>query len=162
MQIDNSGGGKSSKVTDAAKHPDVTNNQAWKIIIADDEPEVHTVTRLVLRDFSFKERPLLFLSAYSGEETQRLIEEHPDTALLLLDVVMETDHAGLEVVKYIRDTLKNTFVRIILRTGQPGQAPERKVISTYDINDYKDKTELTSDRLYTTVMASLRAYPGSS
>ncbi|MGB3976719.1 MAG: HD domain-containing phosphohydrolase [bacterium] len=158
MQIDNSGGGKSSKVTDAAKHPDVTNNQAWKIIIADDEPEVHTVTRLVLRDFSFKERPLLFLSAYSGEETQRLIEEHPDTALLLLDVVMETDHAGLEVVKYIRDTLKNTFVRIILRTGQPGQAPERKVISTYDINDYKDKTELTSDRLYTTVMASLRAY----
>lgn len=158
MQIDNSDGGKFSKDMNPEKYPEVTNNAAWKIIIADDEPEVHTVTRLVLRDFHFNDRPLHFLSAYSGEETQRLVEEHPDTALLLLDVVMETDHAGLEVVKYIRDTLKNSFVRIILRTGQPGQAPERKVISTYDINDYKDKTELTSDRLYTTVMASLRAY----
>ncbi|MBN1880119.1 DUF3369 domain-containing protein [bacterium] len=130
----------------------------WKVIIADDEPEIHSVTRLVLDDFQFDNRRLVFLSAFSGNETCALIRENPDTALLLLDVVMESEHAGLDVVKYIRETLKNGFVRIILRTGQPGQAPERKVISTYDINDYKDKTELTTDRLYTTIMASLRAY----
>ncbi len=130
----------------------------WKVIIADDEEEVHSVTRLVLDDFKYEDRKLNFISAYTGEETCRLIRENPDTALILLDVVMETEHAGLDAVKYIRDTLKNSFVRIILRTGQPGQAPERKVVSTYDINDYKDKTELTSDRLYTTIMASLRSY----
>ncbi len=131
---------------------------AWKVIIADDEPEIHSVTRLVLDDFQFDNRRLQFLSAYSGSETCSLIRDNPDTALLLLDVVMESEHAGLDVVKYIRETLKNSFVRIILRTGQPGQAPERKVISTYDINDYKDKTELTTDRLFTTIMASLRGF----
>jgi len=130
----------------------------WKVIIADDEPEIHSVTRLVLGDFEFAGRKLKFLSAYTGAETCKLIEENPDTALLLLDVVMESESAGLRVVRYIRNELKNPFIRIILRTGQPGQAPEREIISTYDINDYKEKTDLTSERLYTTVMASLRTY----
>jgi response regulator RpfG family c-di-GMP phosphodiesterase len=130
----------------------------WKIIIADDEEEVHTITRIVLGDYKFKERPLAFLSAYSGEETLRLIKENRDTAIILLDVVMETDDAGLEVARRIREEQKNKFVRIILRTGQPGKAPENKVISTYDINDYKEKTELTSQKLFTAITASLRNY----
>ncbi len=79
------------------------------------------------------------LGAYSGAETKRLLTEHPDTALLLLDVVMEEDTTGLEVVKYIREVLQNRFVRIIMRTGQPGRAPERQVTIEYDINDYKEK-----------------------
>ncbi len=132
--------------------------QPWKIIIADDEDEVHTVTRMVLEGFWFEDRRLDVMGAYSGEEAKALLHRHPDTALLLLDVVMEEDITGLEVVKYIRDELKNRFVRIILRTGQPGQAPERQVTTEYDINDYKEKTELTAQKLFTTVVASLRAY----
>ena len=130
----------------------------WKIIIADDEEEVHTITRIVLGDYEFKKRPLAFLSAYSGEETLQLIKENPDTAIILLDVVMETDDAGLEVARRIREEHNNKFVRIILRTGQPGKAPENKVIATYDINDYKEKTELTSQKLFTTITTSLRNY----
>jgi signal transduction histidine kinase len=49
-------------------------------------------------------------------------------------------------------------VRIILRTGQPGQAPERRIIVDYDINDYKAKTELTADKLFTSLTAALRGY----
>ncbi|HEY9904080.1 MAG TPA: adenylate/guanylate cyclase domain-containing response regulator, partial [Candidatus Sericytochromatia bacterium] len=109
----------------------------WKILLVDDEVEIHSVTRLVLNDFVFESKSITFISAYSGEEAKALIEKHPDTALILLDVVMETDDAGLEVVKYIRDVLGNLLVRIILRTGQPGQAPEDVVIIHYDINDYK-------------------------
>ena len=120
----------------------------WKIIIIDDEAEIHNVTKLVLNDFTFDGKSLTFISAYSGEEAKGLIEKHPDTALILLDVVMETDDAGLEVVKYIRDVLGNLLVRIILRTGQPGQAPEDVVIINYDINDYKTKTELTTRKLF--------------
>ena len=88
----------------------------------------------------------------------RLIQEHPDIALVLLDVVMETDHAGLEVVRYIREELHNTFVRIILYTGQPGQAPERRVIREYDINDYRLKSTLTAKELYTAITSALRSY----
>ena len=71
---------------------------------------------------------------------------------------METDAAGLDLVEYIRNELKNETVRIILRTGQPGQAPERRVIVQYDINDYKAKTELTADKLFTSLTAALRSY----
>ncbi|MBD3307636.1 DUF3369 domain-containing protein [candidate division KSB3 bacterium] len=130
----------------------------WKIVIADDEEEVHAVTRMVLDGFTFEGRGVQLLGAYSGQETKALLQEHPDTAVLLLDVVMEDDRTGLDVVRYVREQLNNTFVRIILRTGQPGQAPERQVTVEYDINDYKEKTELTAQKLFTTVIASLRAY----
>lgn len=131
---------------------------SWKILVVDDEVEIHNITKLVLNDFTFDGKPLTFISAYSGEEAKELIEKHPDTALILLDVVMETDDAGLEVVKYIRDVLGNLLVRIILRTGQPGQAPEDVVIINYDINDYKTKTELTTRKLFTSLVTALRAF----
>ncbi len=87
-----------------------------------------------------------------------MIVEHADAAIVLLDVVMESDDAGLQVARFIRETAKNNHIRIILRTGQPGQAPERQVIVNYDINDYKSKTELTAQKLFTVVMSSLRSY----
>ncbi|MDR1709006.1 MAG: DUF3369 domain-containing protein [Candidatus Accumulibacter sp.] len=130
----------------------------WKIMIVDDEPEVHTVTRLALSGFEFEGRGLEFLSAYSGNEAKAMMEANPTTAMVLLDVVMEAEDAGLDVVRHIRENLGNHMTRIILRTGQPGQAPERRVIVEYDINDYKTKTELTAQKLFTSVVAGLRSY----
>ncbi|MCP4577443.1 MAG: DUF3369 domain-containing protein [Deltaproteobacteria bacterium] len=130
----------------------------WKMMIVDDVEDIHHVTRMIFEDYAFDGRSIEFLSAYSGREARELIVAHPDTAVILLDVVMETDHAGLEVVQHIREELKNKIVRIILRTGQPGEAPEKKVIIAYDINDYKTKEELTSNRLFSTVTSALRSY----
>ena len=141
------------------KATESTENQlVWKILIADDEPEVHTITKTVLSDFEFENSKLEFISTYSGEETIKVLREQSDIAIVLLDVVMETDDAGLVVAKKIRDDLKNNFIRIILRTGQPGSAPEKDVINRYEINDYKEKTELTTTKLYTTVMSALRSF----
>jgi len=133
-------------------------DQPWKLLLVDDEPEIHEVTRLVLGSFRFEGKSLQFLSAYNIEEAKRLLHAHDDIAVTLLDVVMETETAGLDLVKYIREDLNNHQIRIVLRTGQPGQAPEHEVISNYDINDYKEKTELTSQKLSTMMFASLRAY----
>ncbi|MDH5444447.1 MAG: EAL domain-containing protein [Gammaproteobacteria bacterium] len=132
--------------------------QPWKIMVIDDDEVVHQVTAIVLEDFYYQGRPLQMIQGYSGEEARKLIKENPDTAVMLLDVVMETDTAGLDTVKYIRDELNNHFVRIILRTGQPGQAPEKEVITEFDINDYKEKTELTAQKLYTSIITALRAF----
>jgi response regulator RpfG family c-di-GMP phosphodiesterase len=132
--------------------------EKWKIMIVDDDKSVHEITLLSLRDFIYDDKGLEFLHAYSGEAAKELIDQHPDTALILLDVVMETDDAGLLMAKYIRETAKNQSVRIVLRTGQAGQAPEKEVILNYDINDYKEKSELTIQKLYTTVISSLRSY----
>ncbi|KAA0683009.1 DUF3369 domain-containing protein [Roseomonas genomospecies 6] len=130
----------------------------WKMMIVDDEPEVHSITKLVLADFSYKGRSAEFISAYSAAEARKILEGEEDIAIILLDVVMETDDAGLKLVHHIREELKNRHVRIILRTGQPGQAPERAVILDYDINDYKAKTQLTAQQLFTTTVAALRSY----
>ncbi|WP_025899611.1 DUF3369 domain-containing protein [Sneathiella glossodoripedis] len=130
----------------------------WKVLLVDDEEAVHNVTTLALEDFEFDGRGVEFFHAYNGDDAKVLIREHPDMAVILLDVVMEREHAGLEVADYIREELKNKTVRIILRTGQPGQAPERDVIVRYDINDYKEKTELTSQKLFTLMCASLRSF----
>lgn len=132
--------------------------EPWKILIVDDEEEIHTVTKMALEDYQLDGRGIEFLSAFSAKEAKELLKQHHEVAVVLLDVVMEDDHAGLELARYIREILRNDVVRIILRTGQPGQAPERQVILDYDINDYKTKTELTSIKLFTIVTASLRAY----
>jgi signal transduction histidine kinase/CheY-like chemotaxis protein len=130
----------------------------WKIAVIDDEPAVHDGTRFALNDYRLNGQGLEILSAYSAAEGRDLMRKHPDVAVVLLDVIMESDTAGLGLVEFIRKDLKNETVRIILRTGQPGQAPERRVIVDYDINDYKAKTELTADKLFTALTAALRSY----
>jgi diguanylate cyclase (GGDEF)-like protein len=130
----------------------------WRVLVVDDEADVHAVTRLILSKIIFKHRPIELLTANSAAEAQQLLHVEKNIAVILLDVVMETDDAGLRLVEIIRNQLCDPNVRIILRTGQPGQAPEERVIIDYDINDYKAKSELTSQKLFTTVIAALRAY----
>jgi response regulator RpfG family c-di-GMP phosphodiesterase len=130
----------------------------WKVLLVDDEPDIHDVTKLTLSRFRLDERSLSFLHAYSGAEAKEILSRDPDIALVFLDVVMEKEDSGLEVARWMRKDLDNQFTRIVLRTGQPGQAPEERVIVDYDINDYKEKTELDRTKLFTTTFAALRAY----
>lgn len=132
--------------------------EPWVVMIVDDDPAVHEVTQLVMAGFEFAGRRLLFLDAYSAVEARELLASRRDIAMILLDVVMESEHAGLELARYIREELNNHHVRIVLRTGQPGQAPEEHVIKSYDINDYKEKTELTKRKLITVFYNALRSY----
>ncbi len=130
----------------------------WKVVIIDDEEDIHAVTKMALKRFTLDDRGITFLHAYSAEEGKKVLAEEEDVALVFLDVVMETDDAGLMLAKWLREDLNNHFTRIVLRTGQPGQAPEEQVIVDYDINDYKEKTELNRTKLFTTVFTALRAY----
>ncbi|MEG4324600.1 hybrid sensor histidine kinase/response regulator, partial [Microcoleus sp. herbarium5] len=142
----------------ADETPEEKLSESWKILVVDDEAQVHTATEISLRKFVFENKSLTFINAYSAREAKQLIQENPDVAIILLDVIMETDDAGLNFVKYVREVLGNQLVRIILRTGQPGQVPEKSIIINYDINDYKTKTELTTSKLYTTMLTALRSF----
>jgi response regulator RpfG family c-di-GMP phosphodiesterase len=130
----------------------------WKVLLVDDEPDIHDVTKLTLTRFRLDDRALTFLHAYTGTEAKEILARESDIALVFLDVVMEKEDSGLEVARWMRQELGNQFTRIVLRTGQPGQAPEERVIVDYDINDYKEKTELDRTKLFTTTFAALRAY----
>jgi len=142
----------------APEEEEALSETPWTVMIVDDDAEVHSFTKLALHDFTYERKPLRFLSAYSAAEAAEIIKKHDDIAIILLDVVMESETAGLDLVETIRYHFNNTMVRIIIRTGQPGVAPERYVIDHYDINDYKEKTELTTDRLYTTIRSALSQY----
>jgi len=130
----------------------------WLVLIVDDEPEIHEITRLVLANMSFAGIPVELHSAYSAAEAMAFLGRNRDTALMLLDVVMETDDAGLRLVKYVRSQMGNLDLQIVICTGQPGMAPEREVIPVYDINGYFLKTEMVSQKLQSIVISSLRAY----
>lgn len=131
----------------------------WNLLVVDDDEEIHSITKLALSDLVLDNKKLRFYHAYSGQQAMELLAKlGNEVAIVLLDVVMETDDAGLEVARALRNDLQLHEPRIVLRTGQPGYAPEDSVIKQYDINDYKTKTELTRSRLITTIISSLRSY----
>jgi diguanylate cyclase len=130
----------------------------WRVLIVDDDGDVHKATELAMQGLQIEGQPLSFLHARSAAQARELLAREPDLAVVLLDVVMESEDAGLRLVRYIRDELNLRSVRIVLRTGQPGYAPEIETVQAYDINDYKTKSELTRTRLYTVLTAAIRSY----
>lgn len=142
----------------APASPVGTPSLPWKVLVVDDADEVRTMTRLALEGFSYQSRPLLLLEASSADQARDLLNAHDDVAVVILDVVMETDHAGLDLVRWIRRVKHNPLIRLLVRTGQAGLFPAAAVIAEYEINDYWEKTELTFSRLQTSLTTSLRGY----
>ncbi len=130
----------------------------WDVLIVDDDSEIHSVTELALSNFELNGKGLRFHHAFNGTQAVDILRDNPLISVVLLDVVMESDDAGLIVAKRVREELKNHVVRIVLRTGQPGYAPEEQIIRQYDINDYRTKTELTRSKLATTMVTALRSH----
>ena len=143
---------------DGASAPPAAAGDAWLVLIVDDEEEVHRLTRFVLADLRLDDRPVSFLSAYSAAGAEQILRDHPEVAVVLLDVVMEREDAGLRLVRVVREELGNQAVRIVLRTGQPGQAPPTEVIARYDINGYRCKADLTAQQLQSALLVALRNY----
>jgi len=138
--------------------PSASDGAPWRILIVDDDVDVHVVTKFALSNTNFQGRRLSFLHAYTAAEAFEMLRDTPDIAMVLLDVIMETPDAGLRLARQVREELHNALVRIVLRTGQPGQAFEHSIIVDYDINDFWCKADLTTRKLFTTVISSLRAY----
>lgn len=137
---------------------DVVSQDRWKILIVDDDESVHAITKVALQNKLFDGKELELISAMSAQEAKEIFSEHDDIVMALIDVMMETPDAGLQLVNYIREDLNNNLIRLILRTGQPDQIPEDEILNRYDINDYKEKTELTSQKLYTLIRISIKQY----
>ena len=129
-----------------------------RVLVVDDEPAIHSVTKLSLRGLTYAEREVELLSAESGAKAVDIMRENPDVAVILLDVMMETDSAGLDACRAIREELDNHLVRILLRTGQPGQAPEKETIDTYDLDGYLAKADLDATKLYSSLRAALKSW----
>jgi CheY-like chemotaxis protein len=131
----------------------------WEVLLVDDEPEVLSVSKLAMKRITVYGLPLHIHTCASKAEAIAFLQSpgaFPDLAVAFIDVVMETETAGLELCEYIRGTMKNKVTQIIVRTGQPGRAPEREVIDRYDISGYLTKVDATEDRLYSIVKSAVR------
>jgi CheY-like chemotaxis protein len=137
---------------------DINVQGKWNILIVDDEDQVHEMTKLTLRDFKYADKKLNFTSVYSAKEAIELLKNNDDFAVVILDIIMENSQAGLEVVEFIRNDLANRTLRIIIRSGEHGQKSQRFIVDNYDINDYREKSELTIERLYTSVRTAIVQY----
>jgi CheY-like chemotaxis protein len=133
-------------------------NDTWKIMIVDDDEGFHSVCSLTLSGLVFEGKGITLLHAKSEIETISLLKEHSDTALILLDIVMEKENSGLTLVKEIREELNNKLVRINIHTGQPTFHPPQEIVEKFDINDYETKVDMTAQKLFTTIISSLRCY----
>ena len=130
----------------------------WVVMVVDDDPDVHEATDLALDGYRFEGRPVAVLHAFSGTEAEALLTQRTDVAAIFLDVVMESQTAGLDLVDRIRLKLNNHWTRIILRTGQPSSLSELEVLDNYDINDYRLKSDLTRQKLVSALVMALRGY----
>lgn len=135
-----------------------SDDNAWVVVVADDDEMVHLVTELVLKDLTFEGRPVRLVNTSSARETQSFLNDNGSVAVLLLDVVMETPSAGLDLVTIIRSELDDRRTRIIIRTGQAGYEDAATVIERYDINGYTRKEQLKHQDLRDAVILGLRGY----
>ena len=142
---------------DAADDGAAFAGRPWKVLVVDDNPDVHAATDYALKDVSIFGRPLKTISAHSVDEAIVRAEEHEDIAVSMIDVVMETDDAGMKLVKALRNK-GFSDMRLVLRTGYPGYAPELAVVTDYEIDGYHTKDELTRTRLISLLTTSIRAY----
>lgn len=131
---------------------------AWRVLVVDDEPDVVEVTMMVFDGLEVEGRPVEVLRAYSGKAAVEAFTANPDIAAAYIDVVMETEHAGLDVVRHVRDVLMNQHVRLIVRTGNPGLAAREEIVKHLDIDDYREKQDLTAERLEISLITTLRTF----
>lgn len=138
--------------------PSVDNARPLIVLSVDDDSAFQQSLRMALSSYRFHDQRVQLLTAGSATEAARILAETPEIALVLLDVVMETDDAGLRLVRSVREVLGNAEVRIVLVTGQPGMAPMKQTLERLDISDYWLKTELHRERLHGILTASLRTW----
>lgn len=134
----------------------------WKVLVIDDEKAIHDTTAMALKGLSFNGKSLSMLHAYSRDTAKKIIQKNLNIALILLDIALETQEAGFDLIHWIRKEQKNTCVQIVIHTGNSDIFIEQDIVETYDINDYLAKTDATFQRLQTLVKKSIRSFKTQS
>ncbi|WP_421132319.1 EAL domain-containing protein [Alteromonas sp. A079] len=135
-----------------------TEASTWKVLSVEDDINYQRSISLSLRAVEVMGRELEVLTANSATQAASILSERDDIAVILLDVVMESDDAGLYLVDTIRRVIGNDRVRIVLLTGQPGVAPQKKIMQRYDIDEYWTKTDTTEEKLHSIVTSNIRTW----
>ena len=98
--------GENKKATEQANWPTRDDHEEeWLVLAVDDDSLYRKTTEFTLKNFQTLGRPIRLIQAGSYGEACAAVAQNPDIALILLDVVMDTDDAGFRVVRAIREVL---------------------------------------------------------
>lgn len=134
----------------------------WHVLVIDDNSSIHEITAHALDRICFAGRPLRLFHAYCSTQAKQALASFPHIALILLDIALENQDDGLDLIRWIRNTLGNTSVQIAVRTGKCDRFMEEDIVDTYDINDFLSKTDATSQKLQILVKKAIRSFKSQS
>ncbi len=134
------------------------NNRTWKILIVDDEQDIHKIIKMIFDNHKIDDMNLEIFSACNSDEAIFLLKENSDIAVALVDIVMETEDAGINCVRRIRNELKNDKIRLILKTGYPSQIPGPEILEAFDISMFKQETDLTTQIIIEMICTSIKEF----
>jgi signal transduction histidine kinase len=137
-----------------------THTQKWKVLITDDQELIHVMIKHYLSDYQYQGAGLQFVDAFTGKEAMKILKEQSDIAVIVLDVMLEEADMGFKVVQYIRETLNNKLVKIIMLTGKLDFDNAQNFFMKYDIDMFCPKHDL--DKIFFMITSTLRAYNNST
>ncbi|WP_374385013.1 response regulator [Dongia sp.] len=146
-----------SLFADEAEEGAVTAGRPWSILIVDDDSEVHAAIGLALSGAEIDGRRLRLSHCHSASEARtRLAGDEEDIDLVLLDVVMESAEAGLDLLESLRAEPETRSLPVLIHTGQAGRFSENMVRARYDISGYLPKSSVTQQGLLSALRAVLQ------
>lgn len=145
---------------DSEEHSESDASDFVNILVVDDEPEVHKVTNLALSNHTYKGFKFRLHDALSACEAKGKYE-HVESKLVvaLLDVVMESELAGLYLAKWIKEL--DSRVMVVIRSGQIGvndTASIEQVQKEFGADFVLQKSTLTTQILLDTVNQCVDRY----
>ena len=128
----------------------------WKILMIDDDEQVHQSTVLALGDEVVLGRKLSFDHARSAKEALDIMNKGdsiPDLAFV--DMVMETPDAGLRFAMAAKESTSWSSVKILLRSGQPGFSNEMEKARSLGVEGFAQKASISRSVLISALVELL-------
>lgn len=115
------------------------------VLVADDEPHIGRIIQTKL-----EQGPFRVTLVYDGADAIRALEQYPDVALVLLDLMMPT-LSGLEVLTRMRADARWTALPCVILTAA-GQDQRYETAMALGVSDYVTKP-FSPRQLYARVVA---------
>lgn len=77
---------------------------------------------------------------------------------MLVDVIMETETAGLDLIRWVRQQPALAATRVVVRTGESGSSTPKVVLQDFEISDYWPKTAVLASRMQMQMAGLVRSY----
>ncbi len=129
----------------------------WSVLVVDDDPVVRHLTRENLRGVDVDGLPLEIDACENTDAARKLIAA-TEYALIIMDVAIETEFAGLDLVEELKRSPGVGFTQVVVQSATPMTERSGRQAGMSGIADYWRKGEIAPLRMQVLVRGLVRAY----